>query len=67
MTKKSDQLLRHWIIDGRIILWFNISASSFRNRKVFLDELAEVRLCGFALAFDRLRTTLGIQQAGSML
>ena len=58
MTKKSDQLLRHWIIDGRIILWFNISANSFRNRKVYLDDLAEVRLCGFALAFDRLAKSL---------
>ena len=27
MTKKSDQLLRHWIINGGIILWFNISPS----------------------------------------
>ena len=31
MTKKSTQLFRHWIIDGRIILWFNIGPNSFPN------------------------------------
>ena len=54
MTKKSAQLLRHWTFNGRIILWFNISPNSFSNRVVLVDELAEIRLCGFALAIDRL-------------
>ena len=55
MTKKSDQFLRHWIIDGRIILRFNIGPSSLSPiGKVFVDEQAEIRLCGFAVAFDRL-------------
>ena len=54
MTKKSAQLLRHWIIDGRIILWFNVGPSSFPIGTVFVDEVAEIRLRGFALAFDRL-------------
>ena len=54
MTKNSAQLLRHWIIDGRIILWFKIGQSSFPNGTVFKDELSKIRLRGFALAFDRL-------------
>ena len=54
MTKKSDQLLRHWIIDGGLILWFNVGPSSFPNGYIFVDELARIRLCGFALAFYRL-------------
>ena len=58
MTKKIDQFLRHWIIGGRIILWFNIGPSSFPKRYSFVDELAESRLCGFALAFDRLAKSL---------
>ena len=32
MTKKKmNQFLRHWIIGGRIISWFNIGPSSFSN------------------------------------
>ena len=31
MTKKIDQFLRHWIVNGRIILWFNIGPSSFSD------------------------------------
>ena len=54
MTKKIDQFLRHWIIVERIFSCFNISPSSLTNRKVLVDELAESRLCGFVLAFDRL-------------
>ena len=54
MTKKIDQLPRHWIIGERIFLWFNISPSSLPISIVLVDELAESRLCGFALAFDRL-------------
>ena len=54
MTKKIDQFLRHWKIDGRIFLWFNISPSSFPMGIVLVDELAKIRLCVFALAFDRL-------------
>ena len=55
MTKKMDQFLRHWIIGERMFSWFNISPSPLTNRFSFLvDELAESRFCGFALAFDRL-------------
>ena len=58
MTKKIDQFLRHWIIGERIFLWFNISPRSLPNRYSFCDELAEKRLGGFALAFDRLAKSL---------
>ena len=45
MSKKRAQLFRHWIIDGRIILWFNMGTSSFTLiGTVFVDELAEIRL-----------------------
>ena len=53
MTKKSEQLLRHWIIDGRIILWFKIGPSSFPNGYSFCGWLAKIRLRVFALAFDK--------------
>ena len=53
MTKKSAQFLWHWVSDWRIIFWLNISQFSPMG-KVLVDELAGVRLCGFALAFDRL-------------
>ena len=52
MTKMIDQFLRHWKVGGRIILWFNTGPSSVPKGTVF--ELTEVRLCGFALAFNRL-------------
>ena len=59
MTKKIDQFLRHWIIGERIFLWFSISPSSLSPiGRVLVDELAESRLCGFALAFDRLAKSL---------
>ena len=41
-------------------LWANYLVVQYRSKflpqksKVFVDELAEIRLCGFALAFDRL-------------
>ena len=57
MTKKSTQLLRQWIMDERIIFWFNIGPSSFPMGTVLVDGLARVRLCGFALAFVRLAKT----------
>ena len=57
MTKKMDQFLRYWIIVEQIILWFNIGPSYFRTQ-VFVDELAKERLCGLALAFDRLAESL---------
>ena len=53
MTKKIDQFLGHWIIGERILLWFNVSPSSLTIGIVLVDKLAESRLCGFALAFDR--------------
>ena len=57
MTKKSDQLLRHWIIDGRIISG-SISVHFLSPMGTFLvDEQAGVRLCGFPLAFVRLAKT----------
>ena len=57
MTRKNDQFLRHWMIGERIFLWFNIRPSSFPNRYSSCGW-AEVRLCGFALAFDRLAKSL---------
>ena len=35
MTKKSTQFFWHWIIGGRIILWFNIGPSSFSHKNSF--------------------------------
>ena len=54
MTKKIDQSLRHWIIGERIFPWLNISPSYFSIGRVLVDELTEIRLCGFAFAFDGL-------------
>ena len=58
MTKKMNQFLRHFIIGERIFLWFNISPSSFPFGIVLVAELAESRLYGFAVAFDRLAESL---------
>ena len=38
----------------RISPWLNISPKSFTGSTVLADEQAEVRILGFALAFDRL-------------
>ena len=53
MTKKIDQFLRHWKIGERIFCG-SISVQILSPIGIVLaDELAESRLCGFALAFDR--------------
>ena len=58
MTKKIDKFLRHWIIGERIFCG-SISVQVLATINIILvDELAESRLCGFALAFDRLAKSL---------
>ena len=54
MTKKIDQFLRHWIIGERIFCG-SISVQVLSPIGIVLvDELTELRPCGFAVAFDRL-------------
>ena len=53
MTKKMNQFLRHFIIGERIFSWFTVQILSPIGI-VLVEELADSRLCGFALAFDRL-------------
>ena len=54
MTKKIDQFLRHWIIGERIFCG-SLSVQVLSPIGIVLvDELAESRLRGFVLAFDRL-------------
>ena len=47
MTKQSDQLLRHCIIDGRKILWFKIGPIFYPLGTIFAVELAEMSLSFF--------------------
>ena len=58
MTKKIGQFLRH-LINRRvnISLFISVQVLSPTNF-VLVDELAESRLSGFALAFDRLAKSL---------
>ena len=54
MTKKIDQFLRHWKIVERTFSGSTSIQVLSPVGKVLVDELAESRLCGFALTFDRL-------------
>ena len=54
MTKKIHQFLRHWIIGERIFPGSTSVQVLSPTGKNLVDDLAESRNCGFALAFDRL-------------
>ena len=58
MTNKMNQFLRHFIIE----IEYSPGSTSVQVLSpigiVLVEELANSRLCGFALAFDRLAKSL---------
>ena len=51
--EEDESIFRHFMIGDWIFSWFNIGPTSF-PQYVLVEEPAVSRLCGFALAFDRL-------------
>ena len=60
MWKKTNWFLRHSVIGESILSWSTSVQILSPKGKVFLDELAGSRLCGFALAFDRHAKSLAL-------